>query len=320
MRTPLKDAARGRWRAILPALGIPMGFLSGKHQACPLCGGKDRARFDDKDGRGTYFCGQCGAGDGIELVKRFCGVDFKGAAELIEPLIGSAAVHAPPKPAACDETKRRWMTDLWNGAHPVTAEDPAGMWLAKRTGISQYPPALRFHDAVVAVDEQDDRVIMPAMLAKVCDTDGRPINVHRTYLTYRGDKAPIARARAFMPGSLPEGSSVRLYAAGEVLGIAEGIETAIAASLLHEVPCWAALNAGLLSRWTPPPGVRRVLVFADNDRNFAGQNAAYQLANRLAVKGKLDVEVRAPEREGFDWNDVLLRDFALRPKKMEMTA
>ena len=36
---------------------------------CPMCGGKDRFRFDDKGGRGTWICSQCGAGDEIELVK-----------------------------------------------------------------------------------------------------------------------------------------------------------------------------------------------------------------------------------------------------------
>jgi putative DNA primase/helicase len=44
------DAARGRWREILPPLGIPLKFLNGKHQPCPACGGRDRARFDDRRG------------------------------------------------------------------------------------------------------------------------------------------------------------------------------------------------------------------------------------------------------------------------------
>ncbi len=69
-REPLKDRALGRWRGILPALGVPAKALSNRHGPCPMCGGKDRFRFDDKGGRGTWICSQCGAGDGIELVKR----------------------------------------------------------------------------------------------------------------------------------------------------------------------------------------------------------------------------------------------------------
>ncbi|NYY79755.1 hypothetical protein DMH17_06695 [Raoultella planticola] len=35
-----------------------------------MCGGADRFRFDDKEGRGTWFCNQCGAGDGLKLVEK----------------------------------------------------------------------------------------------------------------------------------------------------------------------------------------------------------------------------------------------------------
>ncbi len=81
---PLKDRAVGRWKGILPSLGIPSKALTNRHGPCPMCGGKDRFRFDDKGGRGTWFCSHCGAGDGIELVKRFQNCEFKDAARLIE--------------------------------------------------------------------------------------------------------------------------------------------------------------------------------------------------------------------------------------------
>ena len=38
------DRARGRWREILPRLGLEPQFLVKKHGPCPLCGGKDRFR------------------------------------------------------------------------------------------------------------------------------------------------------------------------------------------------------------------------------------------------------------------------------------
>ncbi len=48
----------GRWRDVLSNYGcnVPSG---NKHGSCPVCGGKDRFRFDDKQGRGTWFCSQC---------------------------------------------------------------------------------------------------------------------------------------------------------------------------------------------------------------------------------------------------------------------
>ena len=80
LHEPLKDRALGKWQGILPALGVPSKALSNRHGPCPMCGGKDRFRFDDKGGRGTWICSKCGAGDGIELVKRIQNVEFKEAA------------------------------------------------------------------------------------------------------------------------------------------------------------------------------------------------------------------------------------------------
>ena len=57
---------------------------------------------------------------------------------------------------------------------------------------------------------------------------------------------------------------------------------------------------GYLKSWEPPEGVRGVVIFADNDINFTGQEAAYTLAKKLS---KLSVEIRIPETPGTDWAD-----------------
>jgi putative DNA primase/helicase len=79
-RFDVRTVAAGRWRSILSTLGMDDKALSGKHCACPMCGGKDRFRFDDKDGRGTYFCSGCGAGDGVKLAMGITGQAFKDTA------------------------------------------------------------------------------------------------------------------------------------------------------------------------------------------------------------------------------------------------
>jgi putative DNA primase/helicase len=79
--------ACGHWPCILPALGVPV--IKNLHQACPVCGGSDRFRFDDKEGRGTWFCNQCGAGDGLKLVEKVFGVSASEAAGKVSALTGT---------------------------------------------------------------------------------------------------------------------------------------------------------------------------------------------------------------------------------------
>ena len=66
-----------KWDYIFHSLGIEVG--NGKHCPCPMCGGKDRFRFDNQNGRGTYICNQCGSGDGLELMKHYYHCDAKEA-------------------------------------------------------------------------------------------------------------------------------------------------------------------------------------------------------------------------------------------------
>jgi len=110
------DVARGQWPSTLASLGIEVG--TGKHGPCPACGGKDRFRFDDKDGRGTHFCNQCGAGDGFRLIQKVTGLDFPGALRLVAGALGLGPTsHAPhlrpaPKPPRIDRVATAFMFDL----------------------------------------------------------------------------------------------------------------------------------------------------------------------------------------------------------------
>ena len=97
MPTDVMDAAQGRWVELLSALGgVPASFLDDKHKPCPSCGeGRDRFRFDDINGNGTWFCNQCGgkdgkggAGNGMDLLMRMKQWSFKEAATAVEEHLG----------------------------------------------------------------------------------------------------------------------------------------------------------------------------------------------------------------------------------------
>jgi putative DNA primase/helicase len=116
------ERARGRWPEILSRFGIDRKFLRNRHGPCPLCGGKDRFRFDDLDGSGSYICNQCSAskghGAGIRLLMKFRDWDFKTAVTEIDRLIGTDYVPpppvrpAPPPPFPWEALMRQWEETL----------------------------------------------------------------------------------------------------------------------------------------------------------------------------------------------------------------
>ena len=289
-----RQKAQGRWREILPALGIPTTFVNGKHQGCPMCGGKDRARFDDKDGNGSFICGQCGAGSGFHLLQKFHGWTFRQAADEIDKIIGNLP---PPKPKR-EQQPIHWVdiAQLWRKCRQVVTADPVGTYLrARGVDVVVWPKALRFAPTWRHTSTQQN---LPCMMALYRSADGKLGTVHRTYL------AEVTPRRMFLPGRVPKGGAVRLFEPDRCMGVAEGIETALSAGLLFRLPVWACCTQGLLREWQPPPDATHITVFGDNDSSFVGQAAAYELAWRLARDG-YRVAVKIPEVPDWDWNDVL---------------
>jgi putative DNA primase/helicase len=85
-----------------------------------LCGGKDRWRWDNREGRGTWICSKCGAGDGISLVMQKNRWEFREAAEQIDTVIGSASVDSSKRQRS-DREKRDAMNKLWQSSKTVHA-------------------------------------------------------------------------------------------------------------------------------------------------------------------------------------------------------
>lgn len=296
----VSEIATGRWPSILIYFGIAESFLKDKHGPCPICGGKDRFRFDDKAGRGTWICNQCGSGDGFGMLERIKGWSFKEAAYQVELVAGS--VQAQVIKQDNDEAKKMAAVKrIWNESEPVCKDDPVWKYLNRRVGLEIVPSCLRFHPALPYVDGETVEY-HPALVAAVSSHANQGIGVHRIYLTSDGEKAPVEKVKKLMAGKPMNGASIKLGTSAETLGIAEGIETALAASRKFSVPVWAAISANLLEQWMPPESVNRVIVFGDNDESYTGQASAYALAKKLKNKG-ISVEVKIPEQVGKDWAD-----------------
>lgn len=201
----------------------------------------------------------------------------------------------------------------WNSAQPLTEHCPAGVYLARR-GLPvpvgdalplRYAPQLDYWDGPERMGS------FPAMLAAVTSPAGALVALHRTYLTKDGHKAPVPTAKKLTRTAGPmAGASIKLHPpllrdGALVLGLAEGIETAIAASVLAGIPVWPCVSAGGLEQFEPPAGVQRLYVFADNDASGTGQRAAERLAQRAARMG-LVARTLTPLSPGTDWADELI--------------
>jgi putative DNA primase/helicase len=304
----LRDQARNKWPSILLALGVGAGFLTGKHTGCPVCqDGKDRFRFDDLDGRGTWFCNQCGAGDGIDLLMKAHGWTFPEMKRRVLEIIGECAETRPGRKAHPQRAIEA-ASALWERGLLVTEDDMVTQYLRGRGLTGPVPMRLRFLPSCRVADHPTKQ-FLPAMLGLISGPDGRPVNVHRTYLE-NGGKAQMDAPRRVMTGGVPDGSAIRL---GEPrdgrLGIAEGIETALAVTQRFGMTCWSALNATMLAKFVPPLGLREFHIFGDNDRKLGGQAAAYTCGHRAAVMraGPRKWAVHIPTKIDTDWADGLLK-------------
>lgn len=311
-------AAHGSWTNILKSLTGDHPAFNGKNQACPICRkGVDRFRYTNQHGEGMYFCHQCGPGGPFKLLQGITGWSFLQALERVEAQAGVVATSKPESnEPPTQERMKKLARKIWNQAVPVKPGDEVDRYLRGRgLGMAQYPDALRFHPALGYFEKIGDaksRQIAeyPAMLARIDGADGEALTLHRTYLQ-DGRKAPLPDAKKVLSAGV-NGAAVRLFKPTDKLGIAEGIETALAVHLSSGMPVWAGLSAGNLEKLWLPDSVQCICIYADNDGNsaFDGQASAYALARRLKKEFKRttdrQVQVFVPKQDGTDWADVWL--------------
>ena len=299
------NASYGRWPEILQALGANPEHLNGVNKPCPFCGGKDRYTFSDK-GKGYWFCRQCGHGDGFDWLQKLHGWDLnKTMAEVAQVSGVVQATPTPVKPERSDAEKASACKRLLGASGRVVPGTAAFRYLQNRCGD---PGA--FHGDLWAhpgLKHKESGGVHPALLAVMKYPNGDGASVQRIYLTQDGHKALVDPVKKMMPGLPLNGASVHLGPVMPRMGVAEGIETALCASRMFGIPVWAAYSATLLKTWEPPEGCREVVICADNDASFTGQDAAFDLAKRLCHLG-IGWEIKIPPMVDTDWADVYMQE------------
>jgi putative DNA primase/helicase len=297
--------ARVNWRELLPRRGIAEGFLNGKHGPCPICGGTDRFRFDDKDGRGTFICSHCGAGDGFRLLELFYGCDFMSARKMVMEAAGLSDEESTVQPLSTSRSEVVPAKLEWSPTAEAIWRKTQGL---RRTLGEVY---LRSRSCVLPPRDSHLRYLPPdgnyppSLCAAITDAvTGKPLSLHFTRLAADGcGKAGTGKDKLLLGGHRKAGGVIRLWPDECVtygLSIAEGIETSLAAAHGAQ-PIWSTIDAGNLAAFRILPGIQSLTIFGDNDE--AGRRAANACAERWATVA--EVMIVCPDEPGFDIADAV---------------
>jgi hypothetical protein len=200
--------------------------------------------------------------------------------------------------AADGERTKVRLGQLWAQASPIEGT-PAAVYLGRRK-LDRGSDALRYH-ARVPLGPRNAVIFRPAMLAAVHE-GALLVALQRTFLDAdRGRRARDLDHPRRMLGR-PGRGAVRLAPACDLLGLAEGVESALSAMVLLGFPVWATLGNERLARVDIPLSVRRLVLLPDNDH--AGRLAMKAAMIAHAAPGRT-IEVEWPWYGLNDWNDVL---------------
>lgn len=354
----LRSQMRGYWLDCFQAL-VP-GFFDdaiahlGTHVTCPFHGGENDFRFIKRSTRkgrgntadeGVAMC-TCGSyPDGFATLRRATGWSFPETLEKVDEWRNGRSYQAAPvKPLIKaptkeedekrDEEVRAKVVNLWGAGKSL---DLKAVPYFKERGLDErilaemtdvrFMASLGYYELVENESTKEKELTKtgsyPAILALMRDSKGNPVAVHRTWLSKdKTDKAPVVKAKKLSQTAGAAGAAIRLYNAigSDVLGLAEGTETAHAARQLSagrywpelgKVPVWATYSERNIRNFVIPEELlatlKKIVIFADNDESGTGLAAATEFKERMAVEHpEIEVVIKMPDVVGNDWNDVLV--------------
>lgn len=291
---------------------------------CPMHNEKSPSFYVVPD-KGWAHCFGCGwHGDVVDFVMQTRRLTFAGAVREINGEHGR-----PPKGDSrplfkAPESRRDTLADverILRESRPLEPGTAAYLYLQTRGLISKYNRApweaavgaLRAHPALYCHENKQE---LPALVAPITSSHGVTalqriwVSDRVEYVNGHGPKDSRAslQVRKKTWGEMLDGA-VRMGAPRGRLGLAEGVETAIAAAVLNRsMPVWATCGASRLGSVAIPEGVDWIRIYGDN--GDAGLEHAHRAAHAYFQRG-YKVEICFPEPRYGDWADKAFAEVAL---------
>lgn len=274
---------------------------------CPVHNGKHLNLWFSQVGDKIYF--ECKKGCHYLDIRQAVGL--RGS----EKIEGCAQVVRDP---IKEQLARQKILNVWQNATPIDlkSDSPAAVYLRDTRqvllGDDICPAVLR--ETRQRYYDSDFNVVgeFACMVARLDISDGSIVNVHRTYLSNDGRKAPVDKPKKLMSSpysGATDGAAIRLFPkqrstdSGLILGIAEGIETALAVRKLFGVNTWATWCSAGMAKFVPPIDLTALNIYVDNDES--GRKSAGQIIRRLAEERvSLETRCHLPNLIGQDWDNV----------------
>ena len=337
---PAVDFSAVDWPSLLlkhidnQSLCIDGGRATRRKAPCPICGGKDRFQFDNKDNTGSAYCQKCGGMSGLKLLMLATGKTMREAMAAITGTDAGASsipVLTPEKRkeqerlaavAQAEKVKiaRKRLIKTWSEARAITNTTTAGQYLVNRVpglDLSKLSGSLRHAVSLGYFGKEiggNLSLNFPALLCKVKTPDCTPISLHRTYLTPDGQKAKVEQPKKLMTGVRKlQGAAIHLNTStSRKLVIAEGVETGLAVLAAHDyqVTVWSLISAVNMGMAEVPDGrFDEVVIYADHDPidpkagYRPGEHFAEMLKENLLSRN-IKCRIVLPPVEGKDFADM----------------
>lgn len=304
----ITSRAQGRWREVLPIVGISIPSSPRIHVPCPSCGGKDRFRFDDQD-RGAHICNQCGAGDGLDLIQKVERCSAIEAARLVADALSIDYRTAQTELESASQSERLSESERQHRENEREQQEAERIKLRHQTFVTQYGKM-----AVITQAGESDYLKAKGLTSFTFPilSDGRlllslvdetgTITAAQT-ITPDGDKRLVtgsAKKGAFYPVQKPPEQVNTVI-------IAEGLATTLSIHLMRpDAFTVAAIDAGNLK---PVAEVMRrkypeaqIIIAGDNDIKPDELNTGKEKAEQ-AAKSVAGWVALPPTEYKADWDD-----------------